>query len=207
MPVTVTASSVQHFTPAQPSCHFRGSVPASGPTQALRIFALEGQVGFWVLATANQSLPATGLSRVTLLYPGTLCHRKSEVPSLRCSYGFVILATPACIFGDYPYSANVYELSTSVTSQQGIFWDARAPNPGTVFDHCFVECELWLVRASIAMCAGCLATHSISLLSPTKIRRRTPLEGLCFFGSGRYFPSKVNIDPRPLNLSVKKPLY
>lgn len=82
-----------------------------------------------MLATANQSLPIAGLSRVTLLSPGTV------VPSEECgaiftmSYGLVIFATPACISGDYPYFANVYELSTSVTSQQGIFMDARATNP------------------------------------------------------------------------------
>jgi hypothetical protein len=60
------------------------------------------------------------------------------------SYDLVIYATPACISGDYPYFANVYELSTSVTSQQGIFMDARAPSvSGLPLTGYFVECELW----------------------------------------------------------------
>ena len=115
------------------------------------------QVGFQVLGIANLYLPSPGLSWNIQL---------NAAPSLRCL--MADYATPACIFGDYPTNANVCELSTSVTSQQGIFVDARAPNPGTVFDHCFVECELWLVRASIAMCAGCLAPTASRCCPPLR---------------------------------------
>ena len=40
----------------------------------------------------------------------------------------LIYATPACTFGHCPTNANVYELSTSVTPQQGIFVYSRAPS-------------------------------------------------------------------------------
>ena len=114
---------------SHPGASFEAQSLFQARLTALRIFALKGYVGLSGACTANQYSFLTGLSRVTLLSPGTV------VPSEECgaiftmSYDFVICATPACISGDYPYFANVCELSTSVTSQQGIFVDARLTNP------------------------------------------------------------------------------
>ena len=36
--------------------------------------SLEGQVGFWVLVTANQSLPSAGLSRAILIGMGQVLY-------------------------------------------------------------------------------------------------------------------------------------